>query len=61
VREALVSLSGQAMVDQIDAARERIGRAVLSSWEESELDDLVRLMRRFADAIQQQPHHSEPE
>jgi DNA-binding MarR family transcriptional regulator len=62
VREALVSLSGQAMVDRIDAARERIGRAVLSSWEESELDDLVRLMRRFADAIQQQPpHHSEPD
>jgi DNA-binding MarR family transcriptional regulator len=62
VREALVSSSGQAMVDRVDAARERIGRAVLSSWEESELDDLVRLMRRFADAIQQQPpHHSEPD
>ncbi len=59
VREALVSSSGKAMVDRIDAARERIGRAVLSSWEDSELDDLVRLMRRFADAIQQQPHDSE--
>jgi DNA-binding MarR family transcriptional regulator len=55
VREALVSPAGEAAVKRLDAARERIGKAVLSGWEEGELDDLVRLMRRFADAIQQVP------
>jgi hypothetical protein len=39
------------MTDLIDAARERIGRAVFVTWEPRELDELVRLMRKFADAF----------
>ncbi|RWX79094.1 MarR family transcriptional regulator [Neorhizobium lilium] len=51
VREAVVSPAGKAMTDRIDAARERIGQAVLSGWDPEEVGDLARLMRKFADAI----------
>jgi len=32
VREAVVSEKGKAMTDRIDAARERIGRAIFDHW-----------------------------
>ena len=51
VREAVVSSRGKAMTDLVDAARERIGRAIFESWDEAEIDELVRLMRKFADAF----------
>jgi DNA-binding MarR family transcriptional regulator len=51
VREAVITPKGKAMTDLIDAARERIGRAVFVTWEPRELDELVRLMRKFADAF----------
>lgn len=51
LREAIVTARGQAMTDSLDAARERIAGAVLSSWEPREVDDLVRLMRKLADAM----------
>jgi len=56
VREAIATPKGKAMTDLIDAARERIGRAVFETWEDHDIDELVRLMRRFADAIQADPH-----
>jgi len=56
VREAIVTPKGKAMTDLIDAARERIGRAVFETWETRDIDELVRLMRRFADAVQRDPH-----
>jgi len=55
VREAIVVAEGKAMTDRIDAARERIGRSIFESWAEQEIDDLVRLMRKFADAIKEEP------
>jgi len=55
VKEAVVTSEGKAMTDRIDAARERIGRAVFSQWEESEFDDMVRLMRKLADAMLTDP------
>jgi DNA-binding MarR family transcriptional regulator len=55
VREALVTSEGKAMIDRIDAARERIGRSIFESWNEQDIDDLVRLMRKFADAVKQEP------
>ena len=55
VREALVTSRGKAMTDRIDAARERIGRSIFASWNEQDIDDLVRLMRKFADAVKQEP------
>jgi DNA-binding MarR family transcriptional regulator len=51
VREAVIAPKGKAMTDAVDAARDRIGSAILSAWEIGEIDDLVRLMRKFADAL----------
>nr|WP_314092344.1 MarR family winged helix-turn-helix transcriptional regulator [uncultured Shinella sp.] len=51
VNEAVVTAKGKAMTDKIDVARERIALGVFESWEPDEIDDLVRLMRKFADAL----------
>ncbi len=53
VRLMAITESGKAMTDRIDAARERILRAGFADWAESEIDDLVRLVRRFADAMRE--------
>jgi DNA-binding MarR family transcriptional regulator len=55
VREAVVSAKGKAMTDLVDAARERIGRAIFATWDAQEIDELVRLMRKFADAVRDKP------
>jgi len=49
VNEALVTDKGRAMTDVIDAARERLAASILAAWSEQDLDDLTRLLRRFAD------------
>lgn len=54
VNEAVVTAKGKAMTDRIDAARERIAAAVFSSWDPHEVDELVRLMRKFADAMKEE-------
>lgn len=51
VNEAVVTPKGKAMTDKIDAARERIALAVFARWETAKVNDLVRLMRKFADAL----------
>ena len=55
VRAAVIAPKGKAMTDAVDAARDRIGRAIFSSWDKDDIDDLVRLMRRFADAVRDGP------
>lgn len=55
VREAVISPAGQAMTARIDAARERLGRQIFQSWEPAELADLMRLLRKFADALVKGP------
>jgi DNA-binding MarR family transcriptional regulator len=55
VREAVISPKGKAMTDLVDAARERIGRAIFASWDAHDIDELVRLMRKFADAVNEEP------
>ena len=55
VREAVVTRKGKAMTDAVDAARDRMGRAIFEKWDARELDELVRLMRKFADALQERP------
>lgn len=52
VREAVVTPRGKAMTDAVDAARERIGRAIFSTWEEPEVAELVRLLQKFASGIE---------
>lgn len=51
VREAVISPKGKAMTDRIDAAREKIGRAIFESWDEHDFNELVRLMGKFAHDI----------
>jgi DNA-binding MarR family transcriptional regulator len=51
VRKVAITPEGKAMTKRIDAARTRIARKVFASWEPSEVEALVRLMRKFADAI----------
>ena len=55
VREAVISAKGKAMTDRIDAARERMGQAIFEDWSRGEIDDFVRLMRKFADALEEGP------
>jgi len=55
VRNAVVTAKGKTMTDALDAARDRLGRAIFQSWEVEEMDDLVRLMRKFADAVKDDP------
>jgi DNA-binding MarR family transcriptional regulator len=55
VREAVVSARGKAMTDRVDAARERISRTIFETWETPDIDNLVRLMRKFADALKDEP------
>ncbi len=51
VREAVVTPKGKAMTNAVDAARDRIGRAIFEIWDPKEMEELVRLMRKFAGAL----------
>jgi DNA-binding MarR family transcriptional regulator len=55
VREAAVTAQGKAMTDRVDAARERLGRVIFESWDAHDIDELVRLTRKFADAVKDEP------
>ncbi|HEV2677978.1 MAG TPA: MarR family winged helix-turn-helix transcriptional regulator [Aliidongia sp.] len=55
VREAVITPKGKVMTDAVDTARDRIGRAIFKTWPAGEIDDLVRLMRKFADAVRVDP------
>ena len=55
VRQASITRKGKAMTDLVDAARARIGRAILGTWAARDIDALVRLMRRYADAVKDGP------
>jgi DNA-binding MarR family transcriptional regulator len=52
VREAIVTPKGKVMTDAVDAARERLGRAIFAKWEERDFTELVRLLQRFAADIE---------
>jgi len=55
-RGAVITPRGKAMTDLVDAARERMGGAIFASWDRHEVDELVRLMRKFADAVKEDTH-----
>jgi DNA-binding MarR family transcriptional regulator len=57
VREAVITAKGKAMTDLVDAARDRIGRTIFKTWKARDIDALVRLMRKFADAVKDEPPH----
>ncbi|HXM88747.1 MAG TPA: MarR family winged helix-turn-helix transcriptional regulator [Candidatus Acidoferrum sp.] len=51
VHEATITAKGRAMTDALDAARERIASTLLAHWSKQDLQDLARLLRRFADDL----------
>jgi DNA-binding MarR family transcriptional regulator len=55
VREAVITSKGKAMTDLVDAARERIGRSIFATWEVRDIEQLVRLMRKFASDLNDRP------
>lgn len=52
VREAVVTPKGQAAADAVDAARGRMAVQLFADWSQADFDDLVRLMRKFADGME---------
>ena len=52
VREAVVTPKGKLMTDAVDAARERIARAIFANWETQDFEELVRLLQKFAADIE---------
>lgn len=55
VREATITAKGKEMTSAIDAARERMAIILFAKWSKRDLQDLARLMRRFADDLQSLP------
>jgi DNA-binding MarR family transcriptional regulator len=49
VREAIIAPRGKDMTDAVDAARDRIASAILGDWADDDIDELVRLVQKFAD------------
>jgi DNA-binding MarR family transcriptional regulator len=54
VRKSVITPKGKAMTDRIDEARTRIGQAIFSTWDNGDVENLVRLMRKFANDIKKQ-------
>lgn len=52
IREATIAPKGKQMTDRLDAARERMARQIFGSWTPQEVTDLVRLMAKFAGALE---------
>jgi DNA-binding MarR family transcriptional regulator len=55
VREAVITPKGKAMTNLVDSARDRIGRAIFENWDARDVNELVRLMRKFARALNEAP------
>jgi len=52
VREAVITAQGKKVTSAIDSARERLAALLFANWSKRDLQDLARLMRRFADDLQ---------
>jgi DNA-binding MarR family transcriptional regulator len=52
VREAVITAKGKEITGAIDAARVRMATVLFAKWSRRDLQDLARLMRRFADDLQ---------
>jgi DNA-binding MarR family transcriptional regulator len=55
VREAVITAAGKALTDKIDRTREAMAHTIFADWPQSDVLELVRLMRRFADAVRDDP------
>jgi DNA-binding MarR family transcriptional regulator len=55
VRQAVITAKGKEMTSAIGAARERMATVLFAKWSKRDLQNLARLMRRFADDLQSLP------
>jgi DNA-binding MarR family transcriptional regulator len=55
VREAVITDQGKRMTRAIDTAREKLAAPILATWTHKDRQDLIRLMRRFADDLMAWP------
>jgi DNA-binding MarR family transcriptional regulator len=55
IREAVLTAKGKQVTSALDAARERMATILFAKWSKRDLQDLARLMRRFADDFQSLP------
>jgi len=55
MHQAVIAPRGKAMTDAVDAARDRLGRAIFATWTADDLDNLVRLTGKLADALKPEP------
>jgi DNA-binding MarR family transcriptional regulator len=53
--EARITAKGKEMTVAIDAARERMASVLFANWSKRDIQDLARLMRRFAGDLQSLP------
>lgn len=51
VHEAVVTPEGKAMIEALDAARDRLGRMFFAQWSQRDFTELVRLVRKFAQQV----------
>lgn len=55
VREVAITPAGKAMTDRVEAARDQLGRVVFAAWPPEDVAELVRLVRKLADALLEPP------
>ncbi|MBP0617777.1 MarR family winged helix-turn-helix transcriptional regulator [Jiella mangrovi] len=55
VHKAVIAPKGKTMTDAVDSARERTALEIFHSWDDQDVSELIRLMRKFAEAIKEKP------
>ncbi|WP_371411986.1 MarR family winged helix-turn-helix transcriptional regulator [Neorhizobium sp. T6_25] len=55
VREAVITPRGKEATDALDVARETMAFSLFRDWPRQDFDELIRLMRMFADGMSGQP------
>ncbi|WP_425965072.1 MarR family winged helix-turn-helix transcriptional regulator [Rhizobium nepotum] len=55
VREAVITPKGKEATDALDVAREKMAFSLFRNWPREDFDELIRLMRMFADGMSGQP------
>jgi DNA-binding MarR family transcriptional regulator len=51
VTQATVTAKGKTMTDAVDRARDRLVGGMFAKWDQHDVTELIRLMRKFANAI----------
>jgi DNA-binding MarR family transcriptional regulator len=51
VSQATVTEKGKAMTDAVDRARERLVGTMFATWDDRDIEELIRLVRKFADTL----------